>query len=164
MEESHDEDWLFGLINETLREGELAQAQEPRYAQPPPYPVESEISGLQFWEEDNSFYTGTPLRDVETNDVSDILAVADSMFNCVKFYGRAMAQAGKVSAAGERIPEIKIYLQSSGLNKRSVLILCMGHNDLLKRRKKGKNITLEHIFKLYVAFIDWVTARCSSDD
>ncbi len=45
------------------------------------------------------------------------------------------------------------------MKRRSVLILCMGHNDILKRRKKGKNISLEHIFKLYVAFIDWATAR-----
>ena len=159
MEESYDEDWLFRLIDETLIEGELTQAQEPIDVQPPPYPVETEIPGLQLLEEDDSFYAGTTLRDVETNNVSDILAVGDSMFHRVKFVNRPRAQAGKVSFGDGRIPEIKIYLQSTGMKRRSVLILCMGHNDILKRRKKGKNISLEHIFKLYVAFIEWATNR-----
>ncbi len=178
MEESYDEDCLFRLIDETLIEGEYALDQQPCDERPPPrflgfnlgfnwvwspYPVETQIPGLQLLEEDDSFYAGTPLRDVETNNVSEILAVGDSMFHRVKFFGRSRAQAGKVSFGGGRIPEIKIYLQSTGLKKRSVLILCMGHKDILKRRKRGKNNSLEHIFKLYVAFIEWVTARCQPE-
>ncbi len=39
----------------------------------------------------------------------------------------------------------------------------MGHKDILKRTKRGKNISLEHIFKLYVAFIYWLSARCNPE-
>ncbi len=112
VEESHDEHWLFRLIDETLIEGELTQSQESEDTQPPPYPVETEIPGLQLLEEDDSFYAGTPLREVETNNVSDILVVGDSMFHRVKFFNRPRAQAGKVSFGGGRIPEIKIYICS----------------------------------------------------
>ncbi len=117
VEKSHDKDWLFRLIDETLIEGEMTQSQEPKDTQPPPYPVETEIPGLQLLEEDESFYAGTPLRDVETNNVSDILAVGDSMFHRVKFFNRPRAQAGKVSFGGGRIAEIKIYLQSTGMKR-----------------------------------------------
>ena len=137
MEESHDEDWLFRLIDETLIEGELTRRRAAS-----PISSRDTDNWVAAFGEDDSFYAGTPLRDVETNNVSDILAVGDSMFHRVKFPGRSRAQAGKVSFGGGRVPEIKIYLQSTGLKRRSVLILCMGHNDILKRRKKGKNISL----------------------
>ncbi len=85
------------------------------------------------------------------------------MFHRVKFYGRPKQEASKVCFGGGRIPEIKIYLQESGRRKRKAVILCMGHNDILKRKKRGKNISLEHIFKLYVAFKDWLSARCDPE-
>ena len=103
-----------------------------------PYPVETDIPGIQLLEEDDSFYAGRPLADAETNNVSDILAIGDSMFHRVKFYSRSRQEASKVSFGGGRNPEIKIYLQESGRRKRKAVILCMGHNDILKRKKRGK--------------------------
>ncbi len=162
-EDSRDDDLLFRLIDETLLEEASAAPQQLADLAPPPYPVETSIPGLQLLEEDDSFYAGRPLRDVDTNNVSDILAIGDSMFHRVKFYNRNRTQAGKVSFGGGRIPEIKIYMQSTGRKKRSAVILCMGHNDLLKRKKKNKNISLEQIFKFYVAFIEWITIRCEPE-
>ena len=73
-EKSREDDLLLRLIDEILLEEASASPQQATTLTPPPYPVETEISGCQLLEEDDSFYAGRPLRDVDTNDVSDILA------------------------------------------------------------------------------------------
>ncbi len=156
-----DSDTIFRLIDETLLEADMAEQGITEIVEVCPYLVETSIPGVHLPEEDDSFYAGRPLTDAETNNDSDILAIGDSMFH--KFYGRPRQEASKVSSGGGRIPEIKIYLQESGRRKRKIVILCMGHNDILIRKKRDKTISLEHIFKLYVPFIDWLSARCDPD-
>ena len=146
---------LFRLVDETLLEQDMAAQFPTEIVDVCPYPSETSVPSVQLLEEDDSFYAGRPLMDAETNNVSDILAIGDSMFHKVRFYGRLRQEACKVSFGGGRIPEMKIYMQESGRRKSKVVILCMGHNDILKRKKRGKNISLGHILKLYVASIDW---------
>ncbi len=159
-----DDDRLFRYVDETLLDqSQFGVGMDVLPPAPPPYPCEQSMTATQFLEQDDSFYAGRPLEHFDTNNVSEILAIGDSMFHRVRFPGRNKRQADKVSFGGGRIPEIKIYLESSGRCKRRVIILCMGHNDLLKRRKRNRNLSLEHIFKLYVAFIDWIVARYSPE-
>ncbi len=60
-----------------------------------------------------------------------------------------------------RISEIYLYLQESGPARREIVILCIGTNDILKRKRHPDGMTVEKIFELYVAFIEWITARSS---
>ena len=157
-------DRFFRFVDETLLEqSQFGMSMDVPPQAPPPYPFALNMTAMQFLEQDDSFYAGEPLEHSDTNNVSQILAVGDSMFHRVKFPCRNKRQADTVSFGGGRIPEIKIYVESSGRCKRTVVILCIGHNDLLKRKKSNRNLSLEHIVKLYVAFIDWIMARYSPE-
>ena len=64
-----------------------------------------------------------------------------------------------MSFGGGRISENYLYLQESEPVKRDVVILCIGTNDILKRKRHPHGMTIEKIFELYVAFIEWFAAR-----
>ncbi len=99
---------LFTLVDETLLEQDIVTQLPTEVVEVCPYPVETSIPSAQLLEKDDSFYAGRPLTDAETNNVSDILAISDSTFHRVKFYGRLRQEASKVSFGSGRIPEIKI--------------------------------------------------------
>ena len=86
-ESGQDSDMLFRLVGETLLEQDIAAQLPTEVVEVCPYPVETGIPSVQLLEEDDSFYAGRPLTDAETNNVSDILAIGDSMFHRAKFYG-----------------------------------------------------------------------------
>ena len=159
-----EEDRFFRLIDETLLEqSQFGMSMDVAPPAAPPYTCEMSKTAIQFLEEDDSFYAGRPLNHFDTNNVSEIKEIGESTFHRVKFPGGSKKQADKVSFGGGRIPKIKFYLESSRRCMRRVVILCMGHNDLLKRKKRNRDISLDHIFKLYVAFIDWIMARYSPE-
>ena len=105
----------FRLIDQTLREqSQFGMSMDVATPAPPPYHCEMNKTATQFLEEDDSFYAGRPLDHFDNNNVSEVLAIEDSMFHRVKFPGRSKKQADKVAFGGARIPDVKIYLESSG--------------------------------------------------
>ncbi len=145
------------LIDETLLE--LSQDLRVRDADLP-YPRNTDVPAEQLLDKDDTFFAGKVLQYCDVDYTSPMLFVGDSMFPKLHFGERSdMGGAGKVSFGGGRISEIYLYLQESGAVKREVVILCMGTNDILKRKKHPHNMTVEKIFELYVAFIEWFSTK-----
>ncbi len=149
------------LIDETLLE--LSQDIRVRDADLP-YPRNSDVPAEQLLDEDDTFFAGKVLEYCDVDHTSPILAVGDNMFHKLHFGERSdMGGAGKVSFGGGRISEIYLYLQESGTVKREIVILCMGTNDILKRKRHPHNMTVEKIFELYVAFIEWFSTKSNPE-
>ncbi len=109
-ESAQDGDMLSRLIDETLLEMALAAQTTTEIVEVCPYSAETNIPGVQLLEEADSYYARRPRTDAETNNISDIFAIGDSMFHKAKFYERLRQEPSRVSFCGGRIPEIKICL------------------------------------------------------
>ena len=84
------------------------------------------------------------------------------MFHKLRFGERAeRGQAAKLSFGGGRITDIYLYLQEFRPAKRDIVKLCIGNNDILKRKRHPHGMTIEEIFELYVSFIECFANRSS---
>ncbi len=109
-----EEDRYFRLIDETLLDqSRFGMSMDVAPPVPPQYPCEMSKTATQFLEEDDRFYAGRPLDHFDTKNVSEVLAIGDSMFQRVKFPGRSKRPAEQLNA----------YILTYAQHKTNVILL-----------------------------------------